>query len=336
MQNLRLGLVVGRNETWTFVRDLYEDWQRHYRVDVFEERPTRSPFFRERLNRRGLERDLTRFLATHDVVFFEWATDLLVVASRLPRSTRIITRLHSYELFEYAPRVEWSHVDRIILVSEAMRRRFCALYPEAAPRTAVIHNGVDLDRFKPRGRKAERTIGMLCNLVPIKRVYEVILELHELRQAGQPFHLRIGGAPKPGADNQRYHSSILRLIERLELSDCVSIDGFIDKPEVFLGEIEVFVSNSFWEGQQVALLEAMASGCYCLSHDWEGADEALPPANRYRTGGELREKLVSFAQRSLIEREALQSDMRTIAEREFSFGDTKQRVKLLLEGLVGV
>lgn len=329
----RLGLVVGRDETWAFVRDLYEDWQKHYQVDVFSERTTHSPFFKERLNRRTLRRDLAKFLTAHDLVFFEWATEYLIVASWLPKKCRIVTRLHSYEIFEFAPRVNWNNIDRIILVSGAMQRRFNALYPDTINRTEVVYNGVDLDRFRPREDPARRTIGMLCNLIAIKRVYEVILDIYQLRLSGHAFCLRIGGAPQPGPDNQRYFASLQRLIETLDLTDCVTLEGYIDRPAEFMCQIEVFVSNSFWEGQQVALIEAMASGCFCLSHFWDGVEEVLPVESIYITGHEFRQKLVAYTDLSAEEQAIRRGRLRTIAEQKFDTHQTEENVRAILKAL---
>jgi hypothetical protein len=38
-------------------------------------------------------------------------------------------------------------------------------------------------------------------------------------------------------------------------------------------------------------MEAVASGCYCLSHDWDGADELLPAENLYLTDSQLRQSV---------------------------------------------
>ncbi len=72
----------------------------------------------------SLQGDLSAFLAAHDVVFFEWGSELLALASRLPKTTRIITRIHRYEMYEWVDRVNWDVVDTIVLVSEAKRIEF--------------------------------------------------------------------------------------------------------------------------------------------------------------------------------------------------------------------
>jgi glycosyltransferase involved in cell wall biosynthesis len=85
----------------------------------------------------------------------------------------------------------------------------------------------------------------------------------------------------------------------------------------FYQQVDIFLSNSYWEGQQSALLEAMASGCYCLSHCWGGAGEVVPPENVFVTGGELRQKLVRYAALDEVEKQRAQAGLRRIAEERF-------------------
>jgi hypothetical protein len=141
-----LGLVV--DIKWTFISDLLADWQAHYETEYFSFRLVKLPVSRGRINDWRLRRSLRRFLNQHDVIFFEWAGPLLMTASHLPAKARIIARLHSYELFEFAPLIQWQAVDRIILVSRAMQQKFNSLFPDHAHKSCVVPHGKPLDKFK--------------------------------------------------------------------------------------------------------------------------------------------------------------------------------------------
>jgi glycosyltransferase involved in cell wall biosynthesis len=97
--------------------------------------------------------------------------------------------------------------------------------------------------------------------------------------------------------------------------------------------IDIFISNSFWEGLQTALIEAMASGCYCLSHFWDGADEVLPHENIYDTDSQLMLKLISYAELSENERARHKSRMREIARQKFDINDKKTVLRDLIESV---
>jgi len=326
----KLGIFVGENN-WTFFNEIYEDLSRHYATDVFKPRIYNVPLLRGRLNGWAFRRGIQSILNKTDVCFFEWAGDLLVQACRLPRKAKIVARLHSFELYNWAPLINWRAVDKIILLSRAMERNFVELYPEHHHKIEIIHNGRSLTKFQPpENRKFDFTVGMLGHIAPIKRVYEAVLAIHGLVQAGHPVRLRIAGKP---ADDYRYFIALQRLVRELHLENRVFFDGFMKDSASWLQTIDVFISNSYWEGQQVALLEAMATGCYCLSHFWSGADEMLPPGNLYVTDADLQNKLVDYAMLPEVEKTTAQRQLRDIACEKFDIELTKSQIRQLIDRL---
>lgn len=311
----RLGLVVGHNETWSFIRDLYDDWQQQYQVNVFQESAIRLPFFRERLIRWQLYRDLAAFLAAHDVIFFEWASELLAIASQLPKRARLVTRLHRYEMYEWVEHVNWNAVDRIILVSKAKRQEFLDRFPEQFGKCHVVPEAVNLSQFSFRPKPFAGNIGILCHLSPRKRVYELILAFHDLtlRQPGLQLHIG-GGYQQRYAD---YYFAITDIVRRLGLEDCVTFDGPVTDTAAWYKKIDIYISNGYSEGLQVSPMEAMASGCYTLSHWWAGADELLPPENLYFTDAELQQRIADYISLPEAKKQEQATYMRSLAERRF-------------------
>ena len=328
---MKLGVVV--DDHWGFIRELLADWQSRYQTQVFQFHNIHLPLLQGRVNRLRLRRSLEQFLGSNDVVFFEWAGPLLVEASHLQARARILVRLHSFELFAYAPRIHWESVARIILVSDTMQRHFCELYPAAAHKTVVVYNGVALERFVKSERQFSSVIGMLGSLLPIKRIYEAILALYELDKMGFHLSLRIAGPAEKGAEPERYYLALQRLVRELGLEQQVKFIGQVIDVPTFLKGVDILVSNSYWEGQQVALLEAMATGCFCLAHFWDGADEVLPQENLFVTDRELREKIISYYELPESEKFCLQAKMRAIAEGKFDFRTTARTTRAVLESV---
>ncbi len=157
---------------------------------------------------------------------------------------------------------------------------------------------------------------MLARVTPIKRIYEAILILYELHCQGHPFTLLIGGS-QDDMQERRYIWAMQELVMQLELEKDIIFLGHIQEPVQFYREIDIFLSNSFWEGQQRALLEAMASGCYCLSHCWGGVEEILPSSQIFKTNREAIEKLIAYARLPESGRHAKQVDMRNIIKKRF-------------------
>jgi glycosyltransferase involved in cell wall biosynthesis len=327
----KLGIFVGEDK-WMFFGEIFEDLANRFNMDVYSARYVKTPLLYGRLNRWLFRRQLLSLLHNNDVCFFEWASDLLAPASHLSKRSKIVTRLHSFELYEWAPRINWDFVDKVILVSEAMRRKFGELYPAHLHKTEVIYNGVSLQDFAPSctSRHSGLTIGLLCNIKPVKRVYEAVLMLHSLRGQGLDAQLHVAGVPE---GDLRYAAAVYRLVNKLHLDEAVCFHGHVADTAEWLRQIDIFVSNSYWEGHQVALVEAMATGCYCLSHFWDGAEESLPPEHLFATESELLQKISEYLDLSAAEQQERRALMRAIACEKFDLADTKARIHHVIEEL---
>ncbi len=326
-----LKLGVATEETWGFLDDIYAELSAHHETAKFERRTLTLPAFNTRLNRRRFNNDLTAFLQSNDVVFFEWASSLLAEATRLPKSAAIVTRLHRYEMYKWADKINWDAVDAIILVSEAKRREFTRRFPAQAGKIVVIPEAVAPDRFEPVYRPYRGDIGILCHLRPRKRVYDLILAFSEIAGARPNLHLHIGGGEASGFEE--YAAVLPSLVERLNLQDRVTFYGAVADPVAWNRNMDILVSNSYSEGLQVSILEAMAMRRYCISHHWEGADELLPPENLFFTERQLIETLLRYNDATEAEREAQQDRLRQIVLDNFDISRTKVAIRRLIEGV---
>lgn len=328
----KVGILVGEDK-WMFFEEIFEDLVGHYKTDIYKRQTVNSPVLYGRLNRWASRRGFNSILGRNDVCFFEWASDLLMPASQLPKHCPVIVRMHSFELYRWAPEINWDFVDRVILVSEAMRQKFGDLYPDHFCKTEVIHNGVSLSKFKPlEQRTFNFNIGMLCSINPVKRVYDTVLMISGLRELGYDANLHIAGTLK---GDLRYEKAIHRLVNKLDLEDVVHFYGHVTDAATWLQKVDIFVSNSYWEGQQVALIEAMATGCYSLSHFWDGAEEILPAKNLFVTEAELQKKIIEYVEYSEAERKKHQAEMRAIACQIFDIEQTKIKIRRAIDEATG-
>lgn len=159
-------IFVGEHGKWAFLHDIYADISARYKTVVFKETAYKTPLS-GRMNRWATERLMRTILRESNVSLFDWASELLVPASHLPKTGAIITRLHSYELYVWAPKVNWDHVDKVILVSQHMHRKFVELYPNHAHKAEVVDNGVALDKFTPP-RNVTSSCGWACCAIFIR------------------------------------------------------------------------------------------------------------------------------------------------------------------------
>lgn len=327
-----VGVLVGERGNWTFFQDIYVDLARYYETRVYVDKAYNTPLLYGRLNRWAVRHRIRSLLRHSDLCFFEWASELLAIATQMPKYCPIVTRLHAFELFAWGPRINWDRVDKVVVVSNAMARRLTERYPQCVGKTCVIYNGVPLPRFTPALRRSGLELGMLCAVTPIKRVYEAVLTLDELRREhGLAARLHIAGSWSGDWIAEDYHEALRSLIRRLGLDEHVIFHGYVRDVPGWLQQIDIFISNSYREGQQVALLEAMAAGCCCYSHVWDGADEVLPSEYLYTTDAQLQAKVVEYARQSGEERRVRRARMRGIAEERFDIDTTQAKIRAVID-----
>jgi glycosyltransferase involved in cell wall biosynthesis len=326
---MKLGVVIDGNTR--FISELLDDWKSRFQVEIFAFDKLTLPALEDRINRWRYTRRLSEFLERNDVVFFEWAGEHLAAAAKLRTSTPLVARLHSWELFDCAERIDWGAVSRVILVSGAMRQAFVSRFPGVSGKTEVISPGKALPVSLAPPRRFAGRLGVLCDLVPVKRLYDLVLSLYDLRCAGYDLTLHVGGREGKGAENRRYVESLKRLVARLGFSDRVVFHGWVEDTAAWLSDIDIFVSNSYWEGLQNALVEAMAAGCYCLSHAWGGAEEVLPERFIYVTPAELHRKLTAFCDLPESAKWAHRSELRELVRNRFDMESMLSRTRSTIE-----
>lgn len=169
---------------------------------------------------------------------------------------------------------------RVVFVSEALRRRICADNPLDADRTRVIHNGIDVDRYRRVEGGAFRRelgvdpehvlVGAVGNVRPAKD-YRLFLEVAErLRERDPRYRFVVVG------DRQ---NELGRELERQcsarGLDDVLTFAGLRDDvPEVLAG-LDLYLLTSSSEGFSLSTVEAMASGLPVVATRCGGPEEII-------------------------------------------------------------
>jgi len=322
-----LGVLVGEKGLWTFFNDIFNYLDSLYNINIFA--PPKAynlPLLSGRLNRWVYHQRIRSILRQNDITFFEWASEYLQIASHLPKYAPIVTRMHSFELYDWAPKINWDHVDKIIFISDNIRKKFIKQYPNHSHKTTLVYNAISLEKFKPVQRDFDFSIGMLGTIAPIKRVYEIIFIIKELQDLGYNPTLHIAGGKIHKDRDDRYYIAVQQAVKKLKLQNVVKFYGHVDDPSEWFQNIDIFISNSYWEGLQTSLLEAMASGCYCLSHFWDGVEEALPEEYVFSTELELKEKLVEYSNLPEVDRVTQSKKLRSIVDEKFNIETNKKMI----------
>ena len=89
-----------------------------------------------------------------DIVWCEWGGPVAAELTKLPKTSRIMVRLHGYEVYSgMLPAIDWSKVDDAIFVQSLLRDVARQQIPELDElcNTFVVEGGVDCEKFNIKG-----------------------------------------------------------------------------------------------------------------------------------------------------------------------------------------
>jgi L-malate glycosyltransferase len=250
-----------------------------------------------------------------DVVyaFLFWGYSLGLPAARLmtPSSVRVAARrsLPEYDrpahsLLLPLRALADRFADLVLANSDAVGEAWTDANPALASKVRVIANGIDV-QTKARTRKRERPkVICVANLISYKG-HQTLLEAAAVvaRRTRAWSLLLVGDGPKRAAVESE--------IERLGLSDLVTLLGQRDDVDELLDEADLAVLPSYTEGLPNAVLEAMAHGVPVIATDVggtaslveTGAGIVVPPRDQAALADALQAMLFDAERRRRAGRE---------------------------------
>lgn len=213
-------------------------------------------------------------------VFTKWCMDndidcvmainsegILSAIPHLPAHIRVLSRCAN--AFDHGYRITMSGRDRlarIIALTPRLRDDLVADYDADPAKVMLIPNGIDATKFeaaaqRARGTGARLELGFLGRLEHTQKgVMYLPAIVDALTARSVPFRLRIAGK---GVDRERMEEAMAPHIAEGR----VEFMGALTPAEIppFLGEMDVYLFTSHFEGCPNALLEAMMAGCVPVS-----------------------------------------------------------------------
>ena len=197
----------------------------------------------------------------------------LLEQNRLPQYKYIVNPL---------VKIFYNHADRVVAVSEGIRKELTGYFGIAQEKVVTIENGYDIlhilkraeellqDEEKEITRKNEIIITS-GRLAEQKAQWHLIRAFSEIAKSDPDVRLLILGI----GPLEQY---LKQLAEELYIADKVIFVGFTDNPYKYIAQADVFVLPSLYEGFPNALAEAVCLGIPCIATDFHtGAREILAP-----------------------------------------------------------
>lgn len=251
-----------------------------------------------------------------DIAWFEWCDQLLIDATKLRKTCKIICRLHSYEAFTKMPaHVDWSKVDKLILVNQNVAQVLDQLHNIHVDRE-IINNGVDLERFtvpesKVYGKK-------ICSLgyINYKKNPGLLLYCFKAIHNWDPeFEFYITGQHQ----DPRIKIYMDHMLSRLDIP--VHLESWVDDVPAYLRDKDFVISTSLFESFHYSIAEGMASGVLPLVHAWPGSENIYPAEYLYDTPEDCVKLLVRLME---SDRRKLADENREYIECNYSLDRTIQ------------
>lgn len=222
-----------------------------------------------------------------DAIWFEfcWPPFQKMLAETDFGGRRVIMRVHRVEAYgrSHAANTPWHRVDDAVVVGPDMQNRLIAAAPglTRTTRLQVIHNGLDLERYRPAEAPDPFRIGW-CGYFSMHKNPNLALEiLYRLRSEDPRYTLHIA--------TRRADVVLLdsfdHLARRMGLSRHIDVEWDIpqEKMPEWHARNGVLLSTSIYESFGYAIAEAAAVGCDVAMLDHAAAADFWPSAMRFGT-----------------------------------------------------
>lgn len=170
--------------------------------------------------------------------------------------------------------------NRVVFVSESLRRTFLETSGLDADRTAVVYNGIDTDEFSPGDdrtfreemgiRADEILIGAVGNVRFAKDYPNLLRAAALLRERGLPVRFVVVGDTRSPLFDE-----VIALRNQLHLEDSVVFAGFQEDVPRVMRSLDLYMISSSAEGFSLSTVQAMASGVPVVATRCGGPEEIV-------------------------------------------------------------
>ena len=273
----------------------------------------------------GDKRAVESAIQQSDIVWLEWANELAIELTRHSEALmdkHVICRLHRYEAFTEMPQnIDWKKVNDLIFVALHIRESLKLQIPEIEQRvrTHIVHNGINLDRFRFKDREKGFNIAYIGYINHRKNPSLLLQCMKHLVDQDNRYMLHIAGEYQ-GLEYQQYFE---QMVQEMDLSNNIVMNGWVEDIGGWLEDKQYIIHTSVQEGHPVGIMEAMARGLKPLIHHYVGARQSYPSKYLWNTISEFGNMVLATDYDS--------KEYREYIEKNFSLESQINRIEEILQ-----
>jgi len=165
--------------------------------------------------------------------------------------------------------------DNYITIHKSQIEFFNKHYGLPRKRFKLIHNGVDIEYFRPERIKNKQCDGIfrivhIANLKPLKDQWTLLKAMIELDKTYKKWELKIAGE-----DQVNLRADYEEFVKQCNLMDRIKFLGPVKETREVLSNADVFILTSITESLPVSVIEAIAMGVPCIVTDVGGNPDII-------------------------------------------------------------
>jgi glycosyltransferase involved in cell wall biosynthesis len=274
----KIAFLCGLRGDTKFLTDIYEYTRYRYLVQLSDVQDIDQMY---------------EVMKTSDISWFEWCTDMVVEASKLPKVCKNIVRLHRFEAYNNWPsQVQWENIDVLITVGNSfVKEALLRQVPDIENRTRLVTvpNGINPDKLKFIDRHRGKNLACVGYLNMRKNPMFLLQCMQKLHYIDPEYKLFFAG----NFQDPMLEQYIRHMVRVLELADVVFFDGWQEDMNSWLQDKHYIVSASIGESQGMGMLEGMACGLKPVIHNFPGATQIFQPEFLFDISEEFCEQILS-------------------------------------------
>lgn len=253
----------------------------------------------------------SKFLAPTDVYFVDWLNQNAIWSlTHLPPGSKIIVRVHSYEIFSYfTPMIDYGRIDELVFISEGIRDIFLELWSWLLPedlKISVIDNLRSVERFASYSQNSIQDnnrpfqLGMVQYAENVKDLAFALRCLKVLRRQDLRYRIHLAGKPFTGGIH-KLDNEISELYNEIG-SEVIIEHGYVEEISDFYHNVGIILSTSIREGSHESVIEGAYHGCVPCIRNWpllapfNGAALAFPDYGVYETEEDMTAQIFNISQ----------------------------------------